>query len=151
MYCVTGGIEVKNNFLLEFLAVCHDANLKLFMYFTVNTAFVNLDQIDNLTEFHKFPILKNMTTFEQTLPFFLNISKFDASLLTAPKTLKDFIHKSNHKKNIFYLEESYANTDKNLPNKNFFSNNFKVDVFSVYCCNNFTIGYNFANIFTVQT
>ena len=35
------GIEVENNFLLESLAACHDANLKLVMYFTVNTAFVN--------------------------------------------------------------------------------------------------------------
>ena len=72
----TCGIEGENNFLLESLAACHDANSKLVLYFTVNTAFINyLDQFDNLTELHEFPILKNMTTFEQTLPIFLNISK----------------------------------------------------------------------------
>ena len=35
------GIEVKNNFLLESLAACHDSNSKLVMYFMVNTYFVN--------------------------------------------------------------------------------------------------------------
>ena len=41
-------IEVENNFLLESLAACHDANSKLIMYFMVNTAFVSyLDTIDN--------------------------------------------------------------------------------------------------------
>ena len=45
------GIGVENNYLLESLAVCHDSNSKLVMYFMVNTAFVNyLDQIDNLTD-----------------------------------------------------------------------------------------------------
>ena len=63
------------------------------MYFTVHTAFVNyLDQTDNLTESLEFPILKNKTTFKQTLPISLNISKFDSELLTAPRNLKDFIH-----------------------------------------------------------
>ena len=33
------GIEVENNLLLESLAACHDAESKLVMYFTVNTAF----------------------------------------------------------------------------------------------------------------
>ena len=70
-----------------------------------------------------------MTTFEQTLPISLNISKFDISLLTTPKTLKDFIHQYKHKKEIFDLEERHDNMDKNLPNKNFFSYNFIVDVF----------------------
>ena len=34
------GIEAKNNCLLESLAACHDAESRLVMYFTVNTAFV---------------------------------------------------------------------------------------------------------------
>ena len=42
-----------------------------------------------LTELYEVPILKNMTTFEQTLPISLNISKFDTSLLTTTKTLKN--------------------------------------------------------------
>ena len=63
------------------------------MYFIGNIAYVNyLNQIDNLTKTLEFPILKNKTTFEQTLPISLNVSKFDSELLTAPKTLKDFIH-----------------------------------------------------------
>ena len=83
------GIDVENNFLLESLAACHDANSKLAMYFMVNTVFVNyLDQIDNFTETLEVPILKNKTTFEQTLPISLNVSKFNCDLLTAPKTLK---------------------------------------------------------------
>ena len=85
------GIEAKNNFLLESLAACHDANMNLIMYFTVNTAFTNyLDQL-NLTEDLEFPILTNKTTSEFTLPVFLSRSKFDESLLTAPQTLKNYI------------------------------------------------------------
>ena len=83
------------------------------MYFMLNTASVNyLDQIDNLTESHEFPILKNMTTFKQTLPISLNMSKFDTSLLTSPKTLKDFIHQYKCKKEIFDLEERHDNTNE---------------------------------------
>ena len=86
-------IEVENNFLLESLAACHDSNSKLMMYFTVNTTFVSyLDSLDNLTDSLKFPLLMNRTTFEQTLPIFLNISRFDPKILTALKTLKDFVH-----------------------------------------------------------
>ena len=123
-------IKVENNFPLESLAVCHDSISKLVMYFMVNTAFVNyLGQTDNLTEMLEFPILKNMTTFEQTLPISLNVSKFDSDLLMAPKTLKDFIHQYNQKKEIFDLTKRHYNMDENLPNKNFFSNKFIVDVF----------------------
>ena len=43
--------------------------------------------------------------------------------------LKDFTHQYKYKKEIFDLEERHDNTDKNLPNKNFFSNNFIADVF----------------------
>ena len=51
-----------------------------------------LDQIGNLRETTEVPILFDKPTFQQTLPISLNISKFDTELLTAPKTLKDFIH-----------------------------------------------------------
>ena len=69
------GIEAENYFLLESLAACHDSNSKLVMYSMVNTAFVNyLDQFINLTESLEFPIIRNKTTFEQTLPIFLNMS-----------------------------------------------------------------------------
>ena len=146
------GIEVKNNFLLESLVASHDTNSKLFVYFVVNTAFVNyLDQIDNLTETINVPILNNKTTFEQTLPISLNASNFDTELLIAPKTLKDFIYHYNHKKEIFDLNERHDSMDKNVPTKNFFSSNFIVHVFYVCYCNNFIIGYNFDDIFTMQT
>ena len=57
------------------------------------------------------------TTFKQTLQISLNASKFDTELLTAPKTLKDFIHQYQCKKEIFDLEDRHDITDTNLPNK----------------------------------
>ena len=100
------GIKAENNFLLESLAACHNANTNLVMYFTVNTAFTNYINQFNLTEDLKFPILTNKTTLEYTLPIFLNNSKFDNSLLTAPQTLKDYIAQYKHKKN-FDLKERH--------------------------------------------
>ena len=59
----------------------------------VNTAFINyLDQFPNLTESVEFLIIKNKTTFKQTLPISLDVSKFDSMLLTASGHLKDFIN-----------------------------------------------------------
>ena len=99
-------IEVENNFLLESLTACHDANYKLVMYFAVNTAFVNyLDSLNNLMHCLTFPLLMNRTTFEQTLPISLNVSTLDSELLMAPKILKDFIHQYNHKKEICDLQK----------------------------------------------
>ena len=98
-------IEVENHFLLESLAACQDTNSKLTMYFTVNTAFDNyLDKFPNLTESLKFPIIRKKTTFEQTLPISLNISKFDPTLLTASSDLKEFINSyTNHKEILDFL------------------------------------------------
>ena len=111
-YC---SIEAENNFPFKSLAACHDSNSKLVMYFMVNSAFVNfLDQIDNLTEAMEFPILTNKTTFEQTLPISLNVSKLDTELLTALRTLKDFIHQYNCRKVIFDLEQRNDNMDTNF-------------------------------------
>ena len=63
------GIKAENHFLLKSLAACENANSKLTMFFTVNTAFVNyLDKFSTLTESCEFPIIKDRTTFEQTLP-----------------------------------------------------------------------------------
>ena len=95
----------------------------------VNTAYVNyLDHFDNLTETLEILILKNKTTFEQTPPISLNVSKFDSELLTAPRNLKDFIHQYNHKNEIFDLNERHDNMDLTT-NKNFFSNDYIVEVF----------------------
>ena len=123
------GIEAENYFLLETLAACHDSNSKLVMYFMVNTAFINyLDQFDNLTESLEILILKNKTIFEQNHPIFLNISKSDSDLLTAPRNLKDFIHQYNGRKENFDLNKRYDTIDVTT-NRNFFSNNYIVHVF----------------------
>ena len=120
---------MENHFLLKSLAACENANSKLTMYFTVSTAFVNyLDKFANLTEFLEFLVIKNRTTFDQTLPISLNISKFDQSLLTASSNLKEFINSYTNHKEIFDLQERHDNMELNT-NKNFFSENYIVDIF----------------------
>ena len=100
------GIEADNLYLLESLAACDNANSKVTMYFTVNTAFANyLDMFPNLTESLDFPIIKIRTIFEQTLPISLNISKFDKTLLTASTHLKQFISSYTNQKESFDLQE----------------------------------------------
>ena len=74
------------------------------------------------------PIIRNKTTFEQTFPISLNVSKFVSDLLTAPRNLKDVIHQYNSRKEIFDSNERHDTTDLTT-NKNFFSNNYTVDVF----------------------
>ena len=92
------------------------------MYFTVNAAFMNyLDQLTNLTECLRYPLIRNKTTFEQTLPIALNVSKFDSDLLTTPRNLKDFIHQYKCKKEIFDLHDRHVTTEL-ITNKKFFSN-----------------------------
>ena len=99
------------------------------MYFTVNTAIVNyLDKLCNLTESPEFPIIKDMTTFEQTLPISLNISKFDSTLLTASNDLKEFINSYINHKEIFDLQERHGNLELNT-NKNVYSENYIMDIF----------------------
>ena len=51
----------------------------------------------------EFLILKKRTTFEQTLPISLNISKFDKTLLTASTDLKEFISSYTKQKEIFLI------------------------------------------------
>ena len=125
------GIEVENNFLLESLATCHDANTNLIMYFTVNTAFTNYIDKFNLMEELEFPILTNNTTLEFTLQVFLNKSKFNDSILSVPQTPKDYIAQYKHEKEIFDLKERYDIFELELETsyKNFFTNNFIVDIF----------------------
>ena len=78
---------MENYFLLESLAACHDAESKLVMHSTVNTAFVNY--LNYLTNSLIFKLLLNQTTYEQTLPISLQSFNFDPALLRSPKTLKD--------------------------------------------------------------
>ena len=123
------GIEADDHYLLKSLAACDNANSKLTMYFTVNTAFVNyLDMFPNVTESLKFPVIKNRTTYQQTLPVTLNISRLDTALLATPTNLKDFINSYAKLKEIFNLQERHENTILNT-NKNFFSDNYIVDIF----------------------
>ena len=123
------GIEAENHFLLESLAACQGINSKLVMYFTVNTDFINyLDQFPNLIESLDFPIIKNKTTSEQILPISLNISKLDSTLLTASNNLKEFIHWYTKDKETFDLQERCDSMELST-NKNFFSENYIIDVF----------------------
>ena len=125
------GIEAENHFLLKSLAAYQDKNSKLVMYFTVNTTFVNyLDKFPNLTGSLEFLIIKNKTTFEQILPISLNIYKFDPTLLTASSNVKEFIHSYTNNKEIFDLQERHDSMELELNiNKNFFSDNYIVDIF----------------------
>ena len=109
------GIEADNHYLLESIAACDNRNSKLIMYFTINTAFANyLDTFPNLTE--SFPLIRDRTTYEQTLPLNLSISGFDKSLLHVSTNLKDFIKGYAKDKEIFDLKErhvsSILNTNK---------------------------------------
>ena len=84
-------IETENNYLLKSLAACHDSNYKLTMYFTVNNAFTNYLNKFNLTEELEIPVYTNKSTLKIILQAFLNKTKFDKSLLSAPLTLKEYI------------------------------------------------------------
>ena len=117
--------------MLEFLATCHDADTNLVVYFAINTAFINCIDQFNLTEELTFSILTNKTTSEHTLPIFLNVTRFDDTLLSAPLTLKEYISHYKQKKVIFDLKERHDiyEIDIDSPNKNFFTNNFIIDIF----------------------
>ena len=73
----------------------------------------------------------NLTeSIEQTFPISLDIPKFDKSLLSAPTDLKDFISIYTKHKEIFHLQEKHDSDSMELnTNKNFFSDNYKVDIF----------------------
>ena len=126
------GIEVENNFLLESLAMSHDDNTNLVMYFTVNIVFTNYIDQFNLTEDLKFLILINKTTSEYTLMIFLTaVMTFDDFLFTDPQTLKEYISQYKHQREIFDLKERHDINELDLetPIRNVFTNNFIVGVF----------------------
>ena len=113
-------IEADNHYLLESLAACDNRNSKLTRYFTVSTAFANyLDMFPRLTETLTFLLIKNRTTYEQTLAINLNITKFDTILLNAPTNL------------IFDLQERHETTILNT-NKNFFPDNYILDILCLF-------------------
>ena len=101
------------------------------MYFTINSAFTNYLKEFNLIEELDIPILINKSTSEVILPVFLNKSTFDDMLLSAPLTLKEYIAQSKCNKEIFDSKERH-NIDEletEFESKNFFTNNFIIDVF----------------------
>ena len=116
-------IEAEINYLLKSLAACHDSNSKLIMYFTVDNAFTNYMTKFNLTEEIEIPVSTNKSTFKITLPVFLNKTKFDESLLSAPLTLKEYIAQYKQDKEIFYLKERHDidELEKEFANKNVFN------------------------------
>ena len=75
------------------------------MYSIVNNAFTNYLNKFNLREEVEIPICTNKSTSEITLPVFLNKTKFDESLLSAPLTLKEYIAQYKQDKEMFELKE----------------------------------------------
>ena len=98
-------IEAESSFVLELLLACENSETKtnLIIYCTVNLAFVNY--FDNVIKSLRVPVLRNWTTQEQILPLSLESFETNASLLNAPKTLKDFVHQYKNKKKILELQE----------------------------------------------
>ena len=97
------------------------------MYFTVNLAFVNY--FDNVMESLGIPISRNWTTQQQILPISVESFEIDASLLNAPKMLKDFVHQFKNKKKILELQE-LINEERTKQSSKFgsFLNSFLADV-----------------------
>ena len=122
-------IEPESNFILELLAACDNFDMKedLVMYFTVNLAFVNY--FDNVIESLGIPIFRNRTTQEQILPILVESFEINASLLNAPKTLKDVVHQFKNKKKILELQE-HIDEERTKQSSKFgsFLNSFLADV-----------------------
>ena len=76
-------------------------------------------------------LIKDRTTYEQPVPVNLGILTFDISLTHAPTNLKSFICDYARIKEIFDLQQRHVSTVESLnnSNKNFFSNNYIVDIF----------------------
>ena len=123
------GIEADNHYLLESLAASNNKNDNLVMYFAINMAFTNyLNRLPNIT----IPsLIRDRTTYEQPLPINLTFQAFDTSLKVAPTKLKNFMHNYAKHKEIFDFKERHVSTVESLnnSNKNFFSNNYIVDIF----------------------
>ena len=80
--------------------------------------------------FNKTDIIPIMLdAYEQPLPINLSIPDFDRSLLHVPTHLKTFMQDYANNKEIFDLEERHASMTLNYSTKNFFSNNYIVDIF----------------------
>ena len=123
-------IEADNHYLLESIATCDNKISSLVMYFSINMAFANyLDMLPNVT--NSIPLIRDRTKYEQPLPLHLSIPDFDSSLKHGPTSLKSFMHNYIKHKEIFDLKQRHVSTIKSLnnSNKNFFFNNYIVDIF----------------------
>ena len=93
------------------------------MYFTINLAFSNyLELMPNITD--QLTLNRGKTNFEQPLPIYLNVSRYDTSLSDRPGKLKEFIHnymQSMNNKEIFELQKRHTRYTFS-PYKNFFLN-----------------------------
>ena len=123
------GMEADNHYLLDSLATYDNKAHNLVVYFTINMAFTNyLDVLPNLT----IPaLIRDRTTYEQPLPINLTFPVFDNSLKDAPTNLKSFMCSYALNKICFDFKQRHVSTVKssNNSNKNFFSNNYIVDIF----------------------
>ena len=121
-------IEADNHYLLESIATCSNKFNNMVMYFTINMAFTNyLDMLPNFT----IPsLIKDRTTYEQPLPINLTFPVFDNSLKGPPIDLKSYMHNYAKNKEIFDFEQRHVSKVESLnnSNKNFFSNNYIVDI-----------------------
>ena len=77
------------------------------------------------------PILTNKSTSEITLPVFLHKSTFNETLLSTLLMLKEYITQYKCDKEIFDLKERHDldELETEFASKNFFTNNFIIDVF----------------------
>ena len=122
-------MEAESNFLLESLVACENLETKadLEMHCTVNLAFVNY--FENAIEDLGFSISTNWTTQEQILPISVENFDFNPKLLSAPKTLKDFVTQYKNKKEILEKREQKEIEEAKLGSKfSSFLNSFLVDV-----------------------
>ena len=123
------GIEAYTHYLLESLVACNNKDHNLVMYFTINMAFTNyLDMLPNITT---PSLIRHRTMYEQPLPITLTFPAVDTSLKGAPTKLKNFLHNYAKHKEIFNFKQRHVSTVEYLNNfnKNFFSNNYIVDIF----------------------
>ena len=93
-------------------------------------AFINyLDMLPNVTT--PSTLIKDRTKYEQPLPINLSILTFDSSLTHAPTNLKSFMYNYAKNKESFDLKQRHVSAVEllNNSNKNFFSNNYIVDIF----------------------
>ena len=92
----------------------------------------------------------NWTTHEQTLTISLQSFDFNPDLLKSPKKFKRLCLTVTAWKLNFWFAKRH-NNGLDLANKNFFFNNYTVDIFSVCYCYYFISGYINSFVYNIQT